>query len=147
MARIEWQDTAEDIIMKMSDMNPGAISVLVNILQKTERIDPDNAMGGLGVIMMLDNNGIYGDDIFVLYCDICNSDTAKMIAVLRAVQLGFFSGNTLRDAASRQDRSGRKMVPVDELCSKVKEELPDFCLTASMEPAPGAADQPQQPAP
>nr|DAY55026.1 MAG TPA: hypothetical protein [Caudoviricetes sp.] len=52
-----------------------------------------------------------------------------MVAVIRATQLGLFNSNILKDACSRQDYSGRKLVPLDELCQKVKERLPLFNLT------------------
>lgn len=126
--RIALNDSVKDIIIKMSDMNPGAIGVMMNIISDTESIDPDCLMGGIGVIMMLDNNQIYGSDIYVLHSDICGRNLSRMLAVLRAVQLGLFSGETLRDAASRQDYSGKKMVPVEEIALKVKERLPNFNL-------------------
>ena len=50
----------------------------------------------------------------------------KTLAVLRATQLGFFDNRTLKDACHRQDRSGKSMIPVDELLLKVKERLPNF---------------------
>lgn len=127
-ARVSLNDSVKDIVIKMSDMNPGAIGVMMNIMNDTESIDQDCLIGGFGVIMTLDTLQIYGSDIWVLYSDICGKSMSKMIAVLRAVQLGLFSGETLRDAASRQDYSGKKMVPVEEIALKVKERLPNFNL-------------------
>jgi hypothetical protein len=49
-----------------------------------------------------------------------------MLAVLRSVQLGMFDRETLKDACHRQDRSGKSLIPVDLLYSKVKERLPNF---------------------
>lgn len=85
--------------------------------------------GGMGKILLLDTYGIYGTDIYVLYNDICERNLSKMVAVIRATQLGLFNSNILKDACSRQDYSGRKLVPLDELCQKVKERLPLFNLT------------------
>lgn len=85
-------------------------------------------MGGLGKILALDTLEIYGTNIYVLWNDICDRNTSKMIAVLRANQLGFISDQILKDACHRQDRSGRKTIPVEELYSKVIERLPRFDL-------------------
>ena len=126
--RIALNDSAKDIVIKMSDMNPGAMGVIMNIINDTESIDPDCLIGGVGVIMLLDTLQIYGSDIYVLHSDICGKNLSRMIAVLRAFQLGLFSGETLRDACSRQDYSGKNMVPVEELALKVKERLPNFNL-------------------
>lgn len=125
MSKIQLTDTTIDVVSKMSEGNPGAMTALMEILSKGEKIDPDG-MGGLGPILMLDTLEIYGTDIYVFFSDLCNRDVAKTIAVIRAVQFGFFSGETLASACSFQDYSGREMVPVDELYEKVKERLPNF---------------------
>lgn len=117
--RISLQDSAMDVMVKMSDGNPGAMKVLMELLSITQ----DNPDGGWGTVLMLDSLGIYGTDIYVLYNDICNSELIKTIAVIRAVQLGYFSGDILKDACSRQDYSGRDLVPVDELYQRVVEQL------------------------
>lgn len=112
-------------VMKMSDGNYGAMDGLMTLL-KSSHIDPDNILGGIGVMLFLDTLQIYGTDIYVLYSDICDKDIVKMIAVLRAAQMGWFDAAILKDACSRQDYSGRQMVPIDDLYTKVKQELPKF---------------------
>lgn len=123
--RIKGTDKTIDAVAKMSEGNFGAMDALMGLL-KSDHIDPDNMMGGLGVVLFLDTLGIYGTDIYVLYSDICSKDLPKMMAVLRAVQLGLFPRVILKDACSRQDYSGRQLVPVDDLYLKVKEKLPRF---------------------
>ncbi len=123
--RIKLEDTTKEMCAKMSDGNPGAMGVIMQILTSNS-IDPDNIMGGIGVVLHLDSMGIYGTDIYVLHNDICRSEMPKTLAVIRAVQLGMFSRSILKDACSRQDRSGRNLVPVQELYEKVKERLPNF---------------------
>ena len=90
MSKIELSDNTTDIIVKMSDGNPGAVNVILNILGEGGNIDPDSALGGLGALLSLDTLGIYGSAIYVLYNDICDSDLGKTLAVLRATQLGLF---------------------------------------------------------
>ena len=124
--KINLTDTPMSAIAKMSDGNPGAATVLVQMLAEGGKIDPDDFMEGMGAILALDSHAIYGTDIYVLHSDICGKELPKTIAVLRAVQLGFFNESVLQDACSRQDYSGRELVPVDELYEKVKERLPNF---------------------
>lgn len=124
--KIQLHDTTMDVLLKMSAGNPGAANVLMQILSEGAKIDPDSALGGLGAILSLDTHEIYGTDIYVLNSDICGKSLPKMMAVLRAVQLGLFSASTLRDACHRQDRSGKQLIPVEELYLKVKEQLPNF---------------------
>lgn len=110
----------------MAEGNPGAITTLIQIMKEGERIDPDNAFGGFGSILLLDTWGIYGTDIYILWNDICDRSISKTLAVIRACQLGHFNSNVLKDACHRQDRSGKSMIPVNDLYNKVKEDLPNF---------------------
>lgn len=127
MSRIKLSDNTMDIVIKMSEGNPGAISVLYKLLQpKTNLIDPDTVMGRLGNILSLDTLGIYGADIDVLMNDICGNDMVKFITVIRSPQLGFLKEEVLRDACSRRDYSGRDMINIEDLYKKVKEQLPRF---------------------
>ena len=127
---IEGTDSVSSILSKMSKGNLGATKVLNDII-KNPNIDPDNVMGGLGAILSLDTHGIYGTDIYVLYNDICDRKLPKMLAVVRACQLGFLRTSVLKDACGRQDRSGKHLIPVEELYNKVKKRLPRFdCITA-----------------
>jgi len=128
MERITLSDSVVGAITKMVEGNMGAMNVCMLLIKEGERIDPQNLMGGFGFILDLDREGIYGTDIYVFWNDICNRDISKMIAVLRAVQLGLFSGEVLANACHRQDYSGRNMVPVEELYQKVIERLPEFDL-------------------
>ena len=100
----------------------------MEILKCAKQVDPDDFMGGLGKILALDTLEIYGTNIYVLWNDICDRNTSKMIAVLRANQLGFISDQILNDACHRQDRSGREIIPVEELYVKVVERFPRFDL-------------------
>jgi len=124
--RIKLHDTPITAIAKMSDGNPGALTAMMVLMKEGEKIDPDDFMGGFGKILTLDSHGIYGTDIYILFSDICDRNPARTIAVLRAVQLGFFSESILVDACGRQDYSGRDMVDVKDLYQQVKERLPNF---------------------
>jgi hypothetical protein len=95
----------QNLIVTMAKGNPGAAMAMINLAQR----DPE-------LIDILNKNGIHGTDIYVLYSDICGRDSFKTAAVLRAINEGRFSAAILKDACSRQDYSGREMVPVEELC-------------------------------
>ncbi len=120
--RIKGTDSMMDVVMKMMDGNPGALTVCMEILQKTEEIDPDCALGGLGTLLSLDTYNIYGSRIWMLYKDVCKQDIVKTIAMLRACQLGILSRDSLNYAI---DNYG-KGIDVDSLYKQVKEQLPNF---------------------
>lgn len=128
MSKITLADNVMSAVIKMCEGNPGAMTALMEIIKCSKQVDPDDFMGGLGKILALDTLEIYGTNIYVLWNDICDRNTSKMIAVLRANQLGFISDQILKDACHRQNRSGHKTIPVEELYSKVVERLPRFDL-------------------
>lgn len=105
--RIDLGGTNLDALVKMSNGNPGAVVALSELLKFND--------SGLGLILWLDDFGIYGTDIYVLYSDICDKDVKKMSAVIRATAQRKFDKNILKNACARQDYSGRELVPVDEL--------------------------------
>lgn len=124
-SRIKLTDSLPDVIKKMADGNIGAVTTMMELF-KAGMVEPYNPLEGLHYILLLDTFQIYGTDIYVLHSDICERDVAKTIAVLRTTQMGMFSQNVLKDACSRQDYSGKKLVPVDELYAKMKEKFPAF---------------------
>lgn len=126
--RIELTDNVRSAILKMCDGNPGALDALIQVAQHAEKIDPQGAMGGFGAILMLDTLGIYGTNIYILYNDVCDRKVSRLIAILRACQLGFLDHITIQSASKKQDRSGKDLIPVEELYQKVKERLVDFDL-------------------
>ncbi len=124
--RIELTDSPINMMAKLAEGNPGALTVLMQLYKDDERIDKDSGLGPFGSLLALDSYGIYGSSIWVLYKDICGESVVNTIAVLRAVQLGFLATSILQDAVSRQDRSGASIVPVNDLLLQVKERLENF---------------------
>lgn len=100
--RIQLEDTMQNIFIKMTDGNPGAITTLFEVIKNEERIDPQSAFAGLGSILLLDSFGIYGSSIYVLYNDKCKKDIRRFIMILRAVQLGFMRQSRLNELAKNQ---------------------------------------------
>ena len=74
MPRIKLEDNIQDSIFKMSEGNPGALKVLMNMLQKEN---------GLIYILTLDDMGIYGSKIWVGYKDHCGMDIDKYIESIK----------------------------------------------------------------
>ena len=122
--KIDLNDSMLDVMTKMSEGNPGALTVCLNIIKNGEAIDPDNAMGGLGIILSLDTLGLYGSKIWMLFKDVCESDLAQMLAVLRGWQLGMLSETQVRHAVENRGDG----INVSDICAKVVKRLPRFQL-------------------
>jgi hypothetical protein len=59
-----------DMLMAMSEENPGALTVLLKLL---------NGEDGFFKILLLDSKKLYGSDIWVLYKDICGENLNRFI--------------------------------------------------------------------
>lgn len=99
MTRINYNMSAIQMLVAMADGNPGAVSVMTQMLQKGNEIDPEAMLGGgLMAILDLDTMGVYGSDIWVLYKDICGESVPMTIGLLRAVQMGIIGESVLKQA-------------------------------------------------
>lgn len=123
MSKIELSDSITSIVTKMSEGNPGAITVLIQLIKNEKYIDPDSAFSEYGVSTMLglDELGIYGPNIWVLYKDICGQDIENVVGICRAVQLGFLPSHKFVEVITQS-----KSIDVDDYIQKVKDRLPNF---------------------
>lgn len=128
MSRINLDDQLSDVIVKMSEGNPGAATVLLGILEKAPTVDPANPFGGFMMLIHLDEYELYGPSIWVLYKDICGEHIGTTIAVLRAVQLGIITQAELVDNVKRCWMFRGLVSPlwVRGCVSEVSKQLPDF---------------------
>jgi hypothetical protein len=130
-SRITLSDTGMDVLTKMAEGNPGALTAMMEILEKHDQIDPQAMMGGLGAILILDTWDIYGSSIYVLFSDKCNRDVRKMLMLMRATQLGFFPHEKLQAMAADQARQvDLTDEEFNELDRKVCDRLDEFAKPA-----------------
>jgi hypothetical protein len=124
-ARIEFNDSVFDIIHKMSEGNPGAITVLMMSMNHCAKIDKASAFGPISDILSLDTHGIYGSRIWMLFKDVCGERLPVMTAMLRACQLGYLKDTILDQMIDGElDRETIKK-NVEEYPAKVKKHLGD----------------------
>ena len=124
MGRIKSLDmTIVEIISILSDGNPGAATVLAEILRNGSEIDPDAAHPFLN-ILHFDTLAIYGPHIWMLYKNVCSKNLATTMAILRANQLGYVRDADIHDAINNYGRG----LDIEGLCKKVTEQLPNFNL-------------------
>lgn len=123
--RLELSDTTIDVVMKLSEGNPGALTVTCEVIKRGATIDPDHFMGGLGALISLDSFGIYGQRIWMLYKDVCGEDLVASLGVLRGCQMGFVGRETLDRAI---DNRGADL-DVTDVLARVRDALPRFGVT------------------
>jgi len=122
LSRIQLTDTTQSAVEKMMDGNPGAMTVLLEIIKQTPIIDPDDVMKGMGAILDLDTHKIYGPRIWMLFKDVCGESIEKMLASLKACQSGLMPFASLDHAI---DNMGYGW-DVEEALTLVQEKFPNF---------------------
>lgn len=128
-SRIKLEMTIQEVIFVMSEGNPGAVSVLAKLFKLGSLIDPDNLLGPLGAIMFLDTLQIYASRIWILYKDVCNCDVSHFVALLRSVQLGVITTESLLAGIATFGTG----LNVEEIVRQVKDKLPRFNLLSEAE--------------
>lgn len=122
--RIELTDTILTSITKLAEGNPGALTACVDIMKLAAQIDPDNAFGSLGVLLDLDQHGIYGSRIWELYDRVCDRDMVKLVTLFRAYQLGQLAG--IEASAINRAIDEGAVLDHDAALAAVRERLPNF---------------------
>jgi len=118
-------DTLEDIVVKMSKGNPGAMSAIVSLLSEYPLADPLNPLKELAPILTFDYLGIYGTDLYIIWNDKCNRDVYKIFILIRSIQLGFMDGKKLvalsKDQLNKLRLSSEDWASLGEkVCSELK---------------------------
>lgn len=98
MPVLQLTDNFMTATTKMARGNPGAATVLMKIYQDGRFHDPVSAQGGVLPFFALDELGIYADEIWILYKDVCFSSVGHLLLLLRAKQLGFVQGAAIKAA-------------------------------------------------
>lgn len=71
---IQLHDSLIEIVMKISERNPGAIRVILELLETGKKY---HKIGGLGLILTLDDMNIWGEQVWIGYQDHCGGDLDK----------------------------------------------------------------------
>lgn len=77
-----------DMMMTMSEGNPGALTVLMQMMQ-----DPRGFMD----ILLLDTLDIRGSKVWMLYSDSCDKNTGKFNRTLMALSCGAYSEEEIQE--------------------------------------------------
>ncbi len=120
--RVGLTDSVMDMMLKLSDGNPGAVRVLMEMMEQSEAIDPDSIMQGPLSVLSLDTHSIYGERIWMFYKDVCGESILNLLGVMRAVQLGI-STDAAMDHAIDNRGAG---IDVLGLLGEVQKRLPAF---------------------
>lgn len=91
--RITSDMNGQEILMAMSDGNPGALTCMLQMLES----DP---MAFLD-ILLFDTMGIYGSKIYMVWNDCCNRDMRKFKETIQAFREGKFTEEEIQENLAR----------------------------------------------
>ena len=120
---------------EMSKGNPGAISVLIQIVNHADNIcpmdDPDDVPPYIKILISMDVLEIYGSKIWLLFKDICGQDLPMMVALLMSMSydISVLPSSIILDALE-----GKLQINLDKVKSAILEKLPKFNFNYGKEP-------------
>jgi hypothetical protein len=110
-------------LIEMCENNTGAYLCLMKLMDSNRRIDPTNAFGPMGTIIVLHSSKLKGNSIHLLYNEICQQNIARTIAVIRAVQLGIICKSLVIAATSDWSTARAHSLDLKTLYRRVKQYL------------------------
>ena len=137
--RIEGTDTPMSALMKLTEGNPGALRVCMEMMELSPKVDPSSFLGPIAPLLSLDTMGIYESRIWMLYKDVCKQDTLAALACLRWVQLGLGSSGALNHAIDNYGDG----IEVSKVVADVMMRLPDFGYKPAPPEIPLGIETPQ----
>ena len=90
MSRIKLTDTTRDMIIKMAEGNPGALTFLMEALNEDQ-------MNMMNIILSADVLEIYGSKLYMLWNDACNREVSKVRDVFDAWITGALSKERIHE--------------------------------------------------
>lgn len=124
--RIKIEDTVTDMIVKLSDGNPGAVNVMCCLLKEVSNIDKQSIFQHITHLILLDNLHIYGSDIWVLFKYICDTNMVIFMALLRWGTSTGVRRTEIKEAIEQYRKGLQHHLNLEEILKRVKEELPGF---------------------
>ena len=93
MSKLNMHETFSDIILKLSEGNPGAMTTLFEIMKHFD----NNEVEFLGTFLVIDSMELYGSHLYMLWNDCCDRDISKVIKVIRKYCDGEISDNDISE--------------------------------------------------
>lgn len=84
--------SVKEMLFALADGDVDALMVCLEILRHSSHVDRDALFADLNSFYLLDALHIWGSRIYALWHDVCERDVMKLVALLRAHQLGGLCG-------------------------------------------------------
>lgn len=125
--RVNLDMATEEAVCAIAGSNMGALSVCSSMVDRVEHIDPSALFGGMSYLMMLDNLGLYEEDVFILFKYVCGQDMPKMLAVLNATEHESLTGVTRDQVTEAIQKEGEGVdLDPDAVLARMQEIIPGF---------------------
>lgn len=87
--KLTANDTTMDLVVKMGEGNPGAMTACMELFKIGTK--------GVTTLLCLDDIGMYGEKLYMLWNDCCGRDASKVVRVIEARNFGKLSDQDIRD--------------------------------------------------
>lgn len=123
-ARLMFGMPVEAVIAEICDQNLRAVRICLEFFSDHSKVDPDASKNPYFIFGGFDRMQIYGDEIVDLF-EACDNNVGKLIAVMRASQLGMIKKHEIKKAIKEHTK-----LDIDLLIKQIQERLPKFNASA-----------------
>lgn len=104
--RLSHLDTNKDIVVKLSEGNPGAMTCICGILKKAE-----NNIDVVKYLLVFDSLEIYGAKLYMLWNDCCDRDFDKLFKIIDFLVEGRYTKEKILEHINYE---GGRGIPFEE---------------------------------
>ncbi len=125
--RLDLSDNLQSGILKMADNNPGAMACLVDLFETAGSMNLNDFMGPMAPMLDLDEWGIHGEHIYLLWNDCLNKNSKAMIALLKGCGFGLHDRKSVLEAINIDSFRGIDIEDqIPGLVKKIQNKYPQF---------------------
>lgn len=92
MGRISLADTAQDIIIKLSDGNPGALTTLMELTKSYK-----NSFDAFPDYLAIDTMELYSSQLYMLWNDCCDRNIEKVKQIIKLYREGKITSKDIHE--------------------------------------------------
>lgn len=93
MSKIKMNDSVQDIVLKMSEGNPGALTTCLEIIKAKN----NDIVQSIPIFLTLDNMELYGSYLYMLWNDCCSRNIDDVLRVICCFAEGKITKNDIEE--------------------------------------------------
>lgn len=123
--RIDFAEPIGDCVQKVTGSNFGSVKACLELMEVDRKVRPDHFFRGFGIVVALDREQIWDDQIYGLWNDVCLRNTEDMYALITTI--GYSNGGVDRQTIQKAIKNPQnRPIDFEPVRRAFKEFYPDY---------------------